>query len=311
MGKPPIYIFVLLGLTLTFSSCEEILFEPDITNTTIEILAPKENAVLTSSTVFFQWAAVEGATSYEVQLATPNFENARQIVFNTTVEETSYNEELPPNDYEWRVRAQNSSFSSAFTSARFKVETNEVFSSERVALISPPNNYITNKSKITLEWQEVDNAQIYRIQVLENSELKLEETTVNNSVEIDFPEGEFTWKIRAENETQNTIYTGRTILVDTTSPNTTTLLKPENNSTTSNTSLTFEWSRTPIAGSVESDSLYIFKDVALQDLEKKARVTNSYTAILNRQQTYYWYMKSFDEAGNQTQRSEVFSFTVN
>ncbi len=311
MGKPPIYIFVLLGLILTFSSCEEILFEPDITNTTIEVLAPKENTVLTSSTVFFQWAAVEGATSYEVQLATPNFENARQIVFNTTVEETSYSEELPPNDYEWKVRAQNSGYSSAFNSARFKVETNEVFSSERVALISPPNNYITNKSKITLEWQEVDNAQIYRLQVLENSELKLEETNVNNSVEIDFPEGEFTWEIRAENETQNTIYTGRTILVDTTSPNTTTLLKPENNSTTSNTSLTFEWDRTPKVGSVEGDSLYIFKDVELQDLEKKARVTNSYTAILNRQKTYYWYMKSFDEAGNQSQRSEVFSFTVN
>lgn len=311
MGKPQIYIFVLLGLTLTFSSCEEILFEPDITNTSIEILAPKENAVLTSSTVFFQWIAVEGATFYEVQLATPNFENARQIVFNTTVEETFYNEELPPNDYEWRVRAQNSGYSSAFTSAKFKVETNEDFSSERVALISPPNNYITNKSKITLEWQEVDNAQIYRIQVLENSELKLEETSVNNSVEIDFPEGEFTWKIRAENETQNTIYTGRTILVDTTSPNTTTLLKPENNSTTSNPSLTFEWSRTPITGSTESDSLYIYKDVELQDLEKKARVTNSYTEILNRQETYYWYMKSFDEAGNQSQRSEIFSFTVN
>lgn len=311
MGKSPLCICVLLALTLTFSSCEEILFEQDITNTNPEILAPKENAVWNSSTVLFQWSAVEGATSYEVQLASPNFENAGQIVFNIIVEETSYSEELPPKNYEWRVRAKNSGYSSAFTSARFKVENNEDFSSEKVALIFPPNNHISNKSKNTLEWQEVDNAQIYRVQVLENSELILEETSTTNSVEIDFPEGEFTWKIRGENEFQNTIYSGRSIVVDKTSPNTPTLVKPENNSSTTNTSLSFAWNRTPIAGSTESDSLYIYKDVELQDLEKKARVTNSYTQILNRQETYYWYMKSFDEAGNLSQRSEVFSFTIN
>lgn len=302
-------IFLSLFI-LSMFSCEEILFEKDISTAQLEILAPRNNSLIKASTIFFSWTKVEGATTYEVQLATPNFESAQQIIFNSIVEEISYSDDLLPGDYEWRVRAVNSGYSTAFASALFTVESNEAFSSNRLVLLTPQDNYITNSANITLEWQEVDQATAYRIQVVENSLVKIEETTEDTSFDMEFPEGEFIWKVRAENETQNTFYTGRNILVDRTSPNTPTLTRPVDKSTTNDPSLTFEWDRTAISGSVEIDSLFIFKDAGLKDLVKKERVANSYTTLLERQNTYYWFMKSYDMAGNESEESEVFSFTI-
>ncbi len=307
--KPTTGIFLSLFI-LSMFSCEEILFEKDISTAQLELLAPRNNSLIKASTIFFSWTKVEGATAYEVQLATPDFENAQQIVFNSIVEENSYSEDLLPGDYKWRVRAVNSGYSTVFGSAIFTVESNEDFSSNRVVLLAPQDNYITNSDNISLEWQEVDQATAYRIQVVESSLVKIEETTPETSFDMEFPEGEFIWKVRAENETQNTFYTSRNILVDRTSPNTPTLTRPVDKSITNNPSLTFEWDRTAISGSVEIDSLFIFKDAELEDLVKKERVDTSFSTLLERQNTYYWFMKSYDKAGNESEESEVFSFTT-
>lgn len=303
-------LFIILSI-FTFISCEEILFEIDITSKSIEILSPKDNTVVEAATVYFDWEYLEGATAYEIQLATPDFENTQQIIFRTTIEETTYSEDLPSGNYEWRVRGINGGFITGFTSAKFKVESTINFSAKRVSLLSPSDNYITNSTVVTLEWQGVEEASDYRIRIIHNGEVIKEETTSATAINIDFPEGEFLWKVRAENETQNTFYSTRTILVERTAPNTPVLESPENNSTTSVPLITFQWSRESIAGSVESDSLFIYKDANLETLMEKQKVSNSYTTTLDRDQTYYWFMKAYDQAGNRSARSAVFSFTVN
>lgn len=303
-------LFIILFI-FTLFSCEEILFENDITSKSIEILSPKNNTVVEAATVYFDWEEIEGAIAYEIQLATPDFENTQQLIFKTSVEETAYSEDLPPGNYEWRVRGINSGYTTGYTSAKFKVESPLNFSAERVSLLSLSDNYITNSNIVTLEWQGVEEASDYRIQITQNGEVIKEETTSATAINIDFPEDEFLWKVRAENQTQNTFYSTRTILVDRTAPNPPVLESPENNTTTSVLSVTFQWSRESIAGSIESDSLFIYKDANLETLIEKQKASNSYTTTLDRDQTYYWFMKAYDLAGNRSARSTVFSFTVN
>lgn len=292
-------------------SCEEILFENDITSKSVDILSPKDNTVVEAATVYFDWEEIEGATSYEIQLATPDFENTQQLIFKTTVDETAYSEDLSPGHYEWRVRGINSGYTTGYTSAKFKVESTLNFSAKRVSLLSPSDNYITNSNIVSLEWQGVEEASDYRIQITHDGEVIKEETTSATATNIQFPEGEFLWKVRAENQTQNTLYSIRRILVDRTAPNTPVLESPANNYTTSVPSVTFQWSRESNAGSLESDSLFIYRDSSLDTLIEKQKVSNSYTTTLDRDQTYYWFMKAYDQAGNRSTRSTVFSFKVN
>jgi len=304
-------ITLLVIISLLSTSCEEILFEKDISLSTLNILAPKDSTIVRSTTILFNWTEVEGATSYQLQIATPSFEEASQIIVDTEVDENTYTEDLPKNNYEWRVRAKNSGYNGSFSFANFQVEDIEDFSSNRISLLAPEDDFVTNKTNVLLEWREIENAGVYRVQIKKNGNLISEETTSENLIDLQFPEGELTWRVRAENETQITFYSERKILIDTLAPNTPKLLKPTDNASLSLESVTFEWERNDLEGSVEKDSLFVFKDIELQELVKKEQVNISYNTILDRQETYYWFMKSYDEAGNESDESEVFSFTIN
>ncbi|MNY78328.1 hypothetical protein D3C86_2185280 [compost metagenome] len=74
--------------------------------------------------------------------------------------------------------------------------------------------------------------------------------------------------------------------------------------------MSFEWTRGEIAGSTEKDSIYIYKDNALTTLHLKNEGVSPFSASLDLG-TYYWFVKAFDEAGNVSDKSIVFSFTVN
>lgn len=304
-------IITLFIVCVFCTSCEEILLEEDISNFGLQLLAPSSNTVVKASTVSFQWTNVDGATDYQIQVATPKFSNAEQIVINAEVEENTFNQQLPVGDYEWRVRAINSEYATAYTLSSFKVENNEDFSSNQLVLFSPQNGLITNQINQNLEWQEVDDATSYRIQILENDVVVDEETSIDTEIGINFPIGDLKWRVRAENDIQNTFYSERSIFIDTLAPNTPKPLKPEDEANLATTSVTFEWERDKLVGSNEIDSLYIYQKVDLDELVEKDRVINSYNTTLDRGETYYWLMKAFDEAGNASDSSSVFSFSLN
>lgn len=304
-------IYLLFVISMIMISCEEILFEEDISTAQVEIVSPIEGSVIKASNVSFHWTLVEGANSYQVQIATPDFEQPQQLVVDIEVEENSFSEELFENEYEWRVRALNSGYSTPFVSAGFTIEDQEDFSSRRVILVSPTDDLVTNQNNINLQWMEVEGAAIYRIQIMEMGNLIKEQTTDKTEINLNFPDGEFIWKVRAENETQNTFYSSRKILIDVSAPAIPELIKPADEADLSTESVTFEWERESTPGATEIDSLFVFQDVKLEKLVEKEQVTTSYNSILQRQKTYYWYIRSYDKAGNISEPSEVFSFTIN
>lgn len=114
---------ILLFLTLTvFISCDDIVEVPDISNQTITVLAPTDESTLTINDVNFSWNNVEDAENYRLQIATPSFENATQIVLDTTIAVTSYTKLLEAGIYEWRVRAENTEYQTNYSTQNFIIE---------------------------------------------------------------------------------------------------------------------------------------------------------------------------------------------
>ncbi|MCD2260795.1 hypothetical protein [Psychroserpens luteolus] len=115
-------VLFFLVLICTFSACDDIIEVEDISQDTITVLAPTSNSTLAVGNVIFSWNDVQYAESYRLQLATPNFENASQILLDSTVTSTNFSKLLELGNYEWRVRAENSGFQTAYSTQNFTVE---------------------------------------------------------------------------------------------------------------------------------------------------------------------------------------------
>lgn len=311
MNKTILYKFICGIFLITLASCEEILLETDISKSEVQLIAPANNSSFNSTGVTFTWESVADATKYRLQIAKPNFENPTQIVLDTIVTSTYFTQQLAIANYEWRVRALNSAYETNYTSRFFSVVSNDDFQNNTVVLNTPVNNLITKTPLQSLSWQPIIGATNYQLQAYDsNNTIKLDETLTATSYDYTFPEGTYSWRVRATNGEKQTLYSFRTILVDKTAPNTPTLVSPANASTTSNTSINFQWNRTAISGSTEKDSIYVYTESALTNLNFKDKGTSPYNKTLTTGM-YYWFVKSFDDAGNESARSTVFSFTIN
>ncbi|MEA1786107.1 hypothetical protein U1E44_08400 [Arenibacter sp. GZD96] len=113
--------------TLGLCSCEDLLEVPDISNATIELLAPKDSTVVNTATVNFHWNGISDADGYLVQVAAPNFENASQILLDSIIVldsafvGTRASLPLPNGSFQWRVKGINSGFETGFSTAAFEV----------------------------------------------------------------------------------------------------------------------------------------------------------------------------------------------
>jgi len=218
------------------------------------------------------------------------------------------------NNYEWRVRAVNSAFETSYFTNSLTVTEVEGFTDKEVVLLSPINNLISNQSSQSLTWKSVEGATEYRIQIWQpdiNGTLVHDEVVSLTSMEYTFLDGNYTWQVRAQNDTQNTLFFSRILSVDTIKPNTPTLVTPINNENKASGKISFTWERENIAGSIESDSIYVYTDAELKTLFFKDISTNKQYEKDLSTNSYYWYVQSFDTAGNQSSNSTIFSFNLN
>ena len=113
---------IILGVLISFIACDDIVEVEDISNDIVSILAPTEGAVINSTALTFSWQALEEAENYHIQIATPTFNEALQIVTDTIVSQTSFLTTLDADNYEWRVRAENSGYQTEYTTNSFTIE---------------------------------------------------------------------------------------------------------------------------------------------------------------------------------------------
>lgn len=310
MKKPILYRLLIIIVLFGFFSCEEILLEEDISEENVTLVAPANNAQFFSTSMSFFWEELKDADRYHLQIARPNFETPLQIVLDTLVSGNSFSFQLNVGDYEWRLKAVNSSYETAYKSRFFTIVNNEEFGNNNVVLVSPLNNLITKAASQNVSWQSVIGAVNYQFQVLDQGGSVIDEQIVTNAnLNYTFQEGGSNWRVRASNGNQQTLYASRSLLVDTTVPNTPVLTVPVNASTTLESDVSFQWTRLTIPGSAESDSIYIYKNVALSLLHIKDQSASPYEISLD-SGTYYWYVKSFDQAGNVSIQSSVFRIII-
>ena len=93
----------------------------DIRDKSIDVIAPKEGAVLTGPEVTFLWERLSGAEEYKVTIVSPSFANVRQIVDDRSVTDNSFKIELPQGSYQWRIQAVNGSYSNVPQTYGFSV----------------------------------------------------------------------------------------------------------------------------------------------------------------------------------------------
>lgn len=293
-------------------SCEEILLEVDITNEVPELLAPTNSSVLPASNILFDWNKVEGASLYRIQIVSPSFDEVDQFLVNELIEETSFSKNLTAGNFEWKITAVNGGYESNQAKASFEVENSEGFSALEVKLVEPIDGEVSNDASQVLKWEEIDNASTYRLNIFEDDELIFERSFNETSAEYTFENGIFSWQVRAETEIESTFYSKNSITIDTIDPEVAELISPVNDTIFTNNTINFEWERENTSGTVVVDSIYIYNDPDLESLvDKNTGTGSSYTALLDRNKTYYWLIRSFDEAGNESRSQENFSFTIN
>jgi hypothetical protein len=307
-------IISLILVLFCFISCDEIVNEKDISSQVVNILAPTNNAQFNSTSVTFSWDKLADATEYRIQIAKPNFSNATEIILDTKITESNLTQQLNVGTYEWRIKALNGSSETQYVTRSFTVVSNTNFADNIVVLQTPINNYKTNSPSQNLSWSSIIGATSYQVQVFDNSNtLILDTNTTNSNYNYSFPEGSFTWKVRASNGSAQTLYTSRSILTDYTNPNVAVLNTPTNGATVGSGSIVFNWTRIPITGSAEFDTIFVYSDSGLSTLvlQENASSQSITLSSITNPGTYYWRVKSFDEAGNSSSFSTVKTFIKN
>ena len=202
MKKSCIFLLVvgLLGLT----SCEDIFFEETLSDDPLVLISPAEALETDTSIVNFSWEFVDGATSYQIQIASPDFTMDSHIVVDETTTDNTFSYGLSVGDFVWRVRPIGDSETGNYTTQSFSVIENPDFTQRSLVIIGVDDDLVSNETTYTLSWDPVTDAVLYRIQVLDDTNVVLNTyTTTNTTYDIDLSDGTYLWQIQAEDVNQN------------------------------------------------------------------------------------------------------------
>lgn len=114
--------FLISSILVGILACDDIIEVTDISKETVSVLAPTNGSVIDTTLVMFNWEATSEVENYHLQVATPTFENASQIIVDTLLTKTNYTNTLKVGSFEWRIRAENSNYETVYSTSRFIIE---------------------------------------------------------------------------------------------------------------------------------------------------------------------------------------------
>jgi hypothetical protein len=314
----------IIAIITIFSifSCEDIL-EKNILNSVVEVVYPKNDVEILSNVVNFQWKEVDGAKKYRVQV----YSSTSRVVLDSLVTKNSISYPISKGDYNWKVRAENSGYTSSYTNTfNFSVKETTDLTNQQVVLSYPADNFYTNNANIIMTWETFSAADKYSFELLKiangssslaNQQSNLTSPAISLTNSILNSDAEYNWKIKAFNTTNttNTQFSSRKFYLDTVNPNQPTNVSPLNNSLQiNNQQISFTWSIPTDSGSVLSPISYIFETAnnsTFTSAEATTVTTTNYQKTFTNSGDYYWRVKAKDQAGNVGTYCPSFKFTVN
>lgn len=307
-------------LSTLFFSCDDII-EEDLSNDIVQTVYPTEGTVIESNVVTFSWNELDGADDYRVQVYDLN----QVKVHDTLVNKTYISLPLTQGGYQWRVRGENSAYQSTYSfPVYFEVEETLILTNQQVILTSPSNNYITNNVNVSLNWDDLTAAEFYNLEIVKNSSLIVYQSgditdtnfTLGNTI-LD-EDAIYTWKVKAINNTNSTetVFSSRTLSIDTVVPNQPQNTLPANNSSQSSAStINFSWTIPADSGPVQSAisfKIEIASDTAFSNILQTSNVNGTtFSQSFSTVGDYYWRITAEDAAGNVGTTSNYFKFTIN
>lgn len=293
-------------------SCNDLV-DRKLSDSVVVVDNPSDSFVTSNYSVTFLWEKVTGAGNYHLQIVQPGFSNIQQFVLDTLIQDAKLTYTMLPGVYQWRIRAENGSTNSLYTTRNLRIDTNSNLNGQQFTVLSPLNNYTTNNTILAFRWMSFPYAHKYEFVLLDSNGLIFHDKYTFQQVLVDtIPEGTYSWKARAfdtANGTGTQFSVANMLIIDLTPPIAAVPQLPANNSQ-STTSTSFSWSH---ASDVYGDSILIASDSLFQTIPFSNFVigSTSYSqSALVVNQVYYWRLRSRDQAGNWSSNSPIFKFTV-
>ena len=306
-----VYFLFVLQLSMSWWSCADFV-EPDLSDSTVQLISPPDSFSTNLETVTFLWEQTEDVLTYQLQVVKPDFITPLTFVLDSAITDDRFVYSIAPGNYQWRVLGKNSNTSTQYQTFNLTVTEDSILTNQIVNLLSPGDNGTTNNSTVSFLWQLLSAADTYRIQCaspdFSNSTfLIFNETLSADNYSVTLPDGEYRWRVRAENGQGESAYTEFGFTVDTQAPAAPVLVAPSN-STTVGSPVELSWT---FAADAALDSVYVYSD-SLMTLVESDAVTNVPYSFVNgmTDSTYYWRVRSLDAGGNNSPFSATWKFTI-
>jgi hypothetical protein len=293
---------LLASAILLLPSCSDIFLE-DLEGQSITVLYPQANTSLSAEQVTFRWEALDGAEEYRLRIVKPNFTQIQAYVLDSLTEQLSMRVSLDTGRYAWILEARNSGSFTRSDTFNLWIQADTNLSATVLELIAPLNNTVLLDDSVALVWQEVNFADVYRVQVAVDPSFNALFLVQNQLVTLEYlilgssqvNDGSYYWRVRAENAfAQSSWSSTRRFNVD---------LIPSLSLPNSNASITlpfaFTWNADP--GALR-DSFYLRRGSPTGPLHLSAASANQSLLMPDTLTPgiYYWQLRSVHQLLNGT-----------
>ncbi len=284
--------------------CLQVKTVIDLTGKVVVLRSPSSNGYVTSTKVTFWWDEVPGADKYLIQVVSPDFIHTQNLIVNESLTAQSLSVELPAGAYQWRVKALNSIYTTAFFSDSFTIYQSNI-SSQLVSLTTPTDGSSLNSISTKFQWEPINgtNYQFVLKKGTWETGTEIQHKNVSiPSIEFTLTEGDYSWGVKAIDNINGseTNFSVRTFSVDRIPPLSPVLLSPDNNSTVATGQVSFQWKP---SDQTDKDLSYTI-DVYRQNGTMKELVVHQvlsatqYNFDYTDNGVYFWQVKATDKAGN-------------
>lgn len=284
--------------------CLQVKTIIDLTGKVVVLRSPSSIGYITGTKVTFWWDEVPGADKYVIQVVSPDFTHTQNLIVNESLSGQSLSVELPAGTYQWRVKALNSIYATAFFSDSFMIYQSNI-SSQLVSLTTPADGSSLNSTSTKFQWEPI-NGTNYQFVLKKGTwetgtEIQHKNLSIP-SIEFALAEGEYAWGVKAIDNINGseTNFSVRTFSIDRVPPLSPVLLSPDNNSTVATGQVSFQWKP---SDQTDKDLSYTI-DVYRQNGTMKELVVHQilsatqYNFDYTDNGIYFWQVKATDKAGN-------------
>ncbi len=307
---------VLLWSLAFLCSCSEV-FEEDISGMAVAILQPTAGDTIKRSDVSLSWTTIEGVDSFKVLLEVAPADSNFEIRLDTLTVSQHLQLSLSTGIYRFSVQGVNSFYESENSMLHFVVDTNRNIKDLQPILLHPKNgSFLNTQGSLTFDWADLEGAEQYEFLLYEKDNpgnviareqaLVASTYTLNNAL----ADGQYTWEVDGRNYSSISGKSSGSFEVDQQVPSLGFVRAPSPDAIFSDSIVSFEFSPEADGGSPLIWNIKLFQDSGgvFKILERSTVELPTELALFP--QVYYWRYTVADSAGNTSQESPIYRFTI-